>query len=100
MDQNKVDRTRYPYQRGSFFVSKRMVLGGGGGHYIGRTCWNPEGFEEPWSRESGYYATTEQAEDVFSRISEVEPWSLTRSWLTLLSSSSEHMRRGISHDLP
>ena len=43
--------------------SKLKVLKSNAGYYIGRTSINEDfGFEEPYSRESGYFRTLEEAE--------------------------------------
>lgn len=43
-------------------VSDLKVMCSGGGYYIGRSYWDTEfGFEGPYSRESGYYATHDEA---------------------------------------
>lgn len=41
--------------------SKLQVLKSNAGWYIGRTYTDKEGFEEPGSRESGYFGTEEDA---------------------------------------
>lgn len=41
--------------------TKLRVLMSGAGYYIGRMFNNPEGYQEPGSRESGYYPTHESA---------------------------------------
>lgn len=43
-------------------ITGPMVLMSAAGYYIGYTCFNTElGFEEPYSRESGYYKTFDEA---------------------------------------
>jgi len=58
-----VDRSRFPDQVGNVFVSRLRVLKSNAGYYIGRTDWSTEfgGFEEPYSRESDYFVTKEDA---------------------------------------
>lgn len=41
-------------------VSDFKVMKSGGGYYIGTTT-SEEGFEEPYTRETGYFATHEEA---------------------------------------
>jgi len=38
-----------------------MVLRSAAGFYIGTAYNNPDGYQEPGTRDSGYYATEEQA---------------------------------------
>ena len=44
-------------------VSNLKVMKSAAGYYIGRSYWDEEfGFDGPYSRESGYYATAEDAQ--------------------------------------
>jgi len=58
----QVDRKKFPTDAGDCYVSNLQVMSTPAGYYIGRTCWDKEfGYEEPYSRESGYM-TKEEAE--------------------------------------
>lgn len=53
----------FPNEFGGDRVSDLKVMQSGAGYYIGRSYWDEEfGFEGPYSRESGYYATREAAQ--------------------------------------
>lgn len=62
-------------QEGSFIktedkgnYSELQVLRSPAGWYIGTMYHDPEGFQEPGSRDSGYFATKKEAEDEFRSI--------------------------------
>lgn len=48
--------------------TEMQVLKSNAGFYVGTMYNNPEGFEEPGSRDSGYFATREEAEQELSDI--------------------------------
>lgn len=56
--------TNAPYikeeEKGSY--TEMQVLQSGAGYYIGTLYNNPEGWQEPGSRDSDYFQTREQAE--------------------------------------
>lgn len=59
----EVDRKRYPHQFGPDFCTDMKVLRSAAGFYLGRLYFDVEvGCELPYSRESDYFATREQAE--------------------------------------
>ena len=49
-----------------------QVLQSGAGFYIGTMYNNPDGFQEPGSRDSGYFATREEAEKELQNWCEAE----------------------------
>lgn len=51
-----------PYIEDKGNYSELMVLQSGAGYYIGTIYHNPDGYDEPGSRDSGYYRTREEAE--------------------------------------
>ena len=58
-----VDRIAFPNKVGDDHVSGLMVMKSAAGYYIGRSYWDTEcGFEGPYSRESGYYGTEDEAQ--------------------------------------
>lgn len=58
-----VDRKRFPIENEDCYLTGLHVCQSNAGYYIGRMCWDKEGdFEEPFSRESGYYRKKEDAE--------------------------------------
>lgn len=50
--------------------SDLQVLRSGAGFYVGTIYHNPEGFDEPGSRDSDYFPTREQAEAYLKAIGE------------------------------
>ncbi len=61
----EVDRQRFPHESKSCYYSNLKVMRSPAGWYLGRTCWDKEdGFEEPYSRETDYYETEEEAKQV------------------------------------
>jgi len=44
------------------WISQLKVLKSNAGYYIGRMCQDEDGCMQPYSRESGYYRTREEAE--------------------------------------
>lgn len=53
---------RFPNDFNGEKVSDLKVMQSAAGWYIGRSYWDEEfGFEGPYSRESGYYATEHEA---------------------------------------
>lgn len=58
----EVDRKRYPNEGQGCYYSDLKVMKSAAGYYIGRESWDVEGgFPEPYSRESDYYGTSEDA---------------------------------------
>lgn len=58
-----VDRQNYPHEKGDCYVSNLMVCQSAAGFYLGRMCVDKaDGFEEPYSRESDYYASRKEAQ--------------------------------------
>lgn len=58
-----MNREKFPTEVGGDYVSELKVMRSGAGYYIGRSYWDTEfGFEGPFSRESGYFGTEEQAQ--------------------------------------
>jgi len=56
------DRELFPHEGEDCYYSGLKVMRSPAGWYLGRTCWDKEdGFEEPYSRESDYFGTEEQA---------------------------------------
>lgn len=63
MSDEGFDAKLFPNNFNGDRVSDLKVMNSGGGYYIGRSYWDEEfGFEGPYSRESGYYATAEDAQ--------------------------------------
>lgn len=59
----EVDRKKFPHEDAECFYSDLKVMRSPAGHYLGRSCWDKEHrFEEPFSRESDYFKTKEEAE--------------------------------------
>jgi hypothetical protein len=56
------DRERY---------SPLQVLRSGAGWYIGTMYHNSEGYDEPGSRDSGYFATREEAQEQLETLSKL-----------------------------
>lgn len=52
-----------PYGEGSY--SELKVMKSGAGYYIGRTFKNPDGYDEPGTRESAYFMSEEAANEAF-----------------------------------
>lgn len=50
-----------------------MVLQSGAGYYIGTLYNNPDGYQEPGSRDSDYFATQEEAEQALGAMSALGP---------------------------
>ena len=44
------------------------VLESAAGFYVGTTYANPDGFTEPGSRDSGYFATADEAQDFLDHV--------------------------------
>lgn len=69
-----VDRKEYPHEAHThnpdekLYYSDLLVCESGGGYYIGRMGWVEDkklgGYQEPYSRESGYYPTAKIAESI------------------------------------
>jgi len=60
--EHTVDRKKYPHEHNDCYVSDLMVCQSAAGYYLGRMCLDKEdGFEEPYSRESDYFASKEKA---------------------------------------
>lgn len=56
------DRTKFPIENDDCFVSPLQILNTPAGYYIGRTCWDKKNnYEGPFSRESGYFRTHDEA---------------------------------------
>jgi hypothetical protein len=51
--------------------SELKVMRSAAGYYVGTTC-TTDGFEEPGSRDSGYFPTKEQAQKYLDMVNEVE----------------------------
>jgi hypothetical protein len=67
-----IDRKRFPVYSSEWdeYMTDLMVMKSAAGYYIGRAYWDQEfGFEGPYSRESGYYPTKEEAEKAFKGMS-------------------------------
>lgn len=67
------DEKRFKNKIGDVWVSDLEVCKSAAGYYIGRMCWNEEfnGFEEPYSRESGYMTEEEARKGLKTRNFEV-----------------------------
>jgi len=51
-----------PSKDATYALSEMRVLKSAAGYYVGRTAWDEDdGYEEPGSRESGYFATEAEA---------------------------------------
>lgn len=63
MSDEGYDPDLYPNEFDGLRVSDLKVMKSGAGYYIGRSYWDEDyGFDGPYSRESGYYATAEYAQ--------------------------------------
>ncbi len=60
------------YLKDSERYSDLQVLQSAAGFYVGTVYENPDGFSEPGSRDSGYFATKEQAEAYLTAVTEDE----------------------------
>jgi len=49
-----------------YLVSAPKVLRSGAGFYVGRMGFAPEGYHEPYSRESGYFPTEQAAREALA----------------------------------
>ena len=71
-----IDRREFPTEMKDCYVSNLKVMRSGAGYYLGRTCIDKEhGFEEPYSRETGYMKKEDaeklwQAVDTMSAIAQ------------------------------
>lgn len=55
--------SKFKHDSNGDMVTDLQVMQSAAGYYIGRSYWDEEfGFEGPYSRESGYYATSDEAE--------------------------------------
>ena len=60
---SSVDRQKFPHEDSDYFYTDLKVMKSPAGYSLGRTCWDKKcGFEEPLSRESGYFGTKDEAE--------------------------------------
>lgn len=58
-----MDEKKFPNLVAGDRVSDLQVMRSAAGYYIGRSYWDEEfGFEGPYSRESGYFASEEEAQ--------------------------------------
>ena len=55
-------------EKGSY--SELEVLHSSGGYYIGTIYHNPDGYDEPGSRDSQYFSTSEKAEEFLKALQE------------------------------
>jgi hypothetical protein len=59
----KIDKDKFPLEIDGDYISNLQVMKSAAGHYIGRSYFDSEiGAELPYSRESGYYATHDEAQ--------------------------------------
>lgn len=56
--------------------SELQVLQSGAGWYVGTIYNNPEGFPEPGSRDSGYFATEKEAGDFLKLLEADDPLAM------------------------
>jgi len=62
MTDHTVDRKRFPHEHSDCYVSDLMICESAAGYYLGRMCQDKEdGFVEPYSRESDYFASKTEA---------------------------------------
>jgi len=61
-----VENAEYLDNKGRY--SELQVLQSGAGYYVGTMYHNPEGYEEPGSRDSDYFGTYEEAEEYLRKI--------------------------------
>ena len=67
-----VDRKRYPNKVTELFITDLMVCSSAAGYFIGRLCWDElDAFEDQYSCESDYYASSEAAQADLDRGFEV-----------------------------
>lgn len=63
----KIDRKKFPIENETEFVSEIQVMHSAAGYYLGRSCIAKDEpdmpFEQPYSRESGYYRSEEAAKE-------------------------------------
>lgn len=58
----------HPYIKDKDAYSEMQVLRSAAGYYIGTTYTGPDGFAQPGSRDSGYFATEEAAEKYLAMV--------------------------------
>ena len=63
-----VEHADYIPDKGNY--SEMKVMKSGAGYYVGTVYHNPEGFDEPGSRDSDYFRTKAQAEAYLKAIEE------------------------------
>ena len=60
-----------PYITNKEGYSEMQVLRSGAGYYVGTTYTGPDGFVEPGSRDSGYFATHDEAQKYLDMVATV-----------------------------